>query len=207
MAARNSSTSEDLILVESASGSRSVPRSEEVYRLFRLAFPSHSLSLFLPLSLSLSLSLSLANPRRTFNLWNNSPRTATHRRSKRDLASIPLLLSNPGGGRRALFLSLSLSLCACVCLRGGSRTSFASRTRSSKAWVTVHGLTEARHSSRLIFPPPRSAYPTFGVPLFRFQRSCADRRRLACLPGCNGVARQFRLGTTLCVSSLFRDQN
>ena len=59
MAARNSSTSEDLILVESASGSRSVPRSEEIYRLFRLAFPSHSLSLSFFLSLPPSLSLSL----------------------------------------------------------------------------------------------------------------------------------------------------
>lgn len=159
MAARNSSTSEDLILVEN--GSR-IPILFSEGISFQCLFLSltHSLSLFLSLSLSLSI-----------DRWFDSRRTvgrATHRSITRVYSfQPPLVPSNPEGGG-----ALSLSLFLSVPLRRRIEDEFrSSRTRSWKAWVT---------RSRTDRGPPLAApyistttYPTFGVPLF--PRSSNDR--------------------------------
>ena len=157
MAARNSSTSEDLILVEN--GSR-IPILFSEGISFQCLFLSltHSLSLFLSLSLSLSLDDSI-------------PEELSEGRHT-DLSRECIVSSHHLFPRIRKGEGLSLSFFLSVPLRRRIEDEFrSSRTRSWKAWVT---------RSRTDRGPPLAApyistttYPTFGVPLF--PRSSNDR--------------------------------
>ena len=185
MAARNSSTSEDLILVEN--GSR-IPILFSEGISFQCLFLSltHSLSLFLSLSLSLSLSR-----------WFDSRRTvgrATHRSITRVYSfQPPLVPSNPeGGGALSLFLSFRASEA-----EDRGRVSFL---KDAELEGVGYPFTDwPRPATR------RALYFHHHVPHVRrtplssiVQRSCADRR----LPACNGVAPSLLWNTPLLSVSL-----